>query len=141
MSRVSHILVRGVALAVASLLCAFAAATATLVGLQLSLPPSDLAYGRGLTRVWSDPFVRAVATDVAWTGAAIGYVFALWMLWNTRLLLSIPLVFVVAVVVSGLFGRLWPIAPILALICSIGAMQLCRHLFPRQRPVRPRSTG
>lgn len=131
--------VRGMALAIASLLCAFTAATASLVGLQLSSPPSDLAYGQRLTSVWADPFVRIVATQMALIGAAIGFVLAAWMLWNTRLLVSLPLVFVSTALVSGLFGGMGPFSAIFALVFSLGVMIWCRRHLPEQRSVQPRS--
>jgi hypothetical protein len=130
--------VRGMALAIASLLCAFTAATASLIGLQLSLPPSDLAYGQPLTSVWADPFVRIVATQMALIGAAIGFVLAVWTLWNTRLLVSLPLVFLSTVLVSGVFGGMGPFSAIFALVFSLGVMMWCRRRFPQQQPARRR---
>jgi len=117
-------------LAVSSLLCAFTAATAALVGLQLSLPASDGAYGQPLTEIWSDPFVRDVAVGCALIASAIGFVLAVWRLSRTQLRKSVPVVFVTTVVVAGLAGGMGPLSVVVALVAAFIVMEWCRTWFP-----------
>lgn len=116
-------------LAASSLACAYAAATASLVTLQWMLPPTDGAYGRPLTAVWSDPFARDVAGLCALVGAAVGFPLATWALWRSKLSRSIPLVFGVAVLTAAITGPLGPLAVIFTLIASLVALGVCRSLF------------
>jgi hypothetical protein len=120
---------RALGLAAASLACGFSSATAALVTLHLSLPPEDGAYGQPLTEVWSDPFVRMVAAPFALLGAALGFAAALGLLWRTRLLGSIPVVFGGTVLVAAIAGPLGLMAPLPTLGYGIWAMLWCRKRF------------
>ena len=112
-------------LACAALSCGFVSSTMALVVLQLSLPPTDGAYGQPLSSIWSDPFVRMIAVPASFIGAGIWFLLSLPTLWNTRLSHSIPLVFIVTVLAAGISGPLGPLSPVSALAAAVGAMLIC----------------
>jgi membrane associated rhomboid family serine protease len=124
---------RASVLALAAVACALAAATAVLARRLATLPPTDEAYGMSVWELWNDPFVRLVAVPVALSGAAIGFLASLLLLWRTALSKSIPLVFTVTVVVAALTGSI-----LTSLVCAIGAMAWCRTRFAVARPAGPR---
>jgi hypothetical protein len=66
-----------------------------VVVLQLTLPPSDLAYGQSLRQTFDDPFVRSIALTGATIFALIVLPFALFCLrdnWVRNGLISVGVV-------------------------------------------------
>ena len=79
---------------VVSIIGAFVTASAYMVGLQVSLPPTDLAYGQSLWKIWDDPFVRAVAGPVAFLSGLVASPLLYFCLRRRRLSVALPIVFV-----------------------------------------------
>ena len=126
-------LVRAAVLALASLVCAFAAATASLVTFNLSLPPSDEAYGEPLSKLWSNPAVSWTASSVAFGGAAVGFAVACWALRKAEIWRSIVVVITVTVIAGALLGPLSLCGAPLTLLAGILSIFWCRRVFDRSR--------
>jgi hypothetical protein len=98
-----------VAFLVMSLIGAFVTAFTYIVVIQLTLPPTDGAYGQGIFTTLRDPFVRLIATHVAlWSGVLASPVLY-FCLRRRRLTVALPLVLVsvlVAVSVTTPFSQL-----------------------------------
>jgi hypothetical protein len=98
---------------------AFATAFTFIAVIQITLPPTDLAYGQGILRTLGDPFVITIATPVALAAGALATPLLYFCLRRRRLTVAFPIVFgsvLVAVVVITPFSQL------LGLISSFAAL-------------------
>lgn len=93
---------RALALALAASVCGGITMGVSLVAQQVSLPPSDGAYGLPWWSALDDPFVRAVAVPVAVICAGLGWITSLFTLMRTRLRATVPIVTAAAVVTAAL---------------------------------------
>jgi hypothetical protein len=101
----------------------FLSAMLYVVVLQLTIPPSDSAYGQSLRETFDDPFVRSIATTGAAVFALVVLPFALFCLrdnWLRNGLISAGVVLVFIAIVTpfspffGAFGS--PVVAILILL-------------------------
>jgi len=72
---------------------AFVTAFAFIAIIQLTLPPTDGAYGQGIFGTLRDPFVRAIATPVALVSGALASPLLYFCLRRRRLAVALPIVF------------------------------------------------
>jgi len=102
-----------------SMLGAFATALIYVVVIQLSLPPTDLAYHQGISKALADPFVRNIALFVAFWCGLIASPLLFFCLRRRKLSVALPVIFVsvfAAVAIST------PISPLVGLICAVLAL-------------------
>jgi hypothetical protein len=69
-----------------SVLSAYVCGATYIVALQLSLSPTDLAYGQTLSATFSDPFVLWIGAEVATVVGLVAFPIALFCLWHRDLL-------------------------------------------------------
>jgi hypothetical protein len=102
-----------------SLFGAFVTATALIVVIQLSLPPTDLAYGQSIFTPYSDPFVRAIVIPVAAVSGLLASPLLYFCLRRRRLFIALPIIFssVLAAVVM-----ITPFSQVLGLSSAFGAL-------------------
>jgi hypothetical protein len=122
-----------------SMLGSYACALAFVAVLQWSLPPTDLAYGQGLSETLRDPFVRDIALSLANASGLLVSVVAFFALRGRSLLpcFAIVLAFVlaeIAVVTHFLGGAGLPGA----FLALAGALIWCRR--SKARILQARST-
>lgn len=72
---------------------AFITALAFIVVAQLSLPPTDLAYGQSIAATLRDPFVRTIAGPVAFASSLLTSPLLYFCLRRHRLAVTLPIVF------------------------------------------------
>ena len=99
-----------------SMLGAFVTAIAFVIAIQLSLPPTDLAYHQGISKTFDDPFVRDIAFFVAFWCGVFASPLLFFCLRNRKLRVALPIIFVsvlLAVCIST------PLSPLLGLISSV----------------------
>lgn len=72
---------------------AFITALAFIVVAQLSLPPTDLAYGQSIAATLRDPFVRTLAGPVAFASGLLASPLLYFCLRRRRLAVTLPIVF------------------------------------------------
>jgi hypothetical protein len=104
---------------VVGILGAFVTAFIFILVIQLTLPPDDLAYGQPIFTILSDPFVRAVATPVAFVSGLLASPLLFFCLRRLRLTLTLPIVFgsvLAAVVLTTPFSQR------LGLFCAYAAL-------------------
>ena len=119
-----HQVIKAVFLVLVSMAGAFAAASIFLIAIQLSLPPSDEAYGQGIFKTLGDPFVAAIATPVALVSAALATPLLYFCLRHRRLTVALPIVFgsVLAAVAGILYGLSYPmIDPLMGIMPGLKA--------------------
>jgi hypothetical protein len=98
---------------------AFVTAFAFIASIQLTLPPTDGAYGQGIFGTLGDPFVRAIATPVALVSGALATPLLYFCLRHRRLTVALPIVFgsvLVAVAVTT------PLSPLFGLFSAFAAL-------------------
>ncbi len=119
---------RTLALATNALICGTLAGLVALYTLGRSLPPSDGAYGISVWDSLKDPFVFAVWLPLVLIGAAVGFVFSLWLLWRVDLSKAIPTVAVTTVVAAAASAPIFaPLSPLVGLSAGVAAMLWCRR--------------
>jgi hypothetical protein len=131
MSTIGNQIAKGLAFVVISIVGAFLTATVYLVAIQLSLPPTDLAYDRSLLKVWDDPFVRTIASTVAFFCGLLASPILYFCLRRRRLVVALPLVFgsvLVAVAAATPLNQLFGLfSGFAALVISC---IICTRVFP-----------
>jgi hypothetical protein len=89
---------------------AFVTAFTFIAVIQLTLPPTDEAYGQSIFGTLRNPFVRAIATPVALVSGALASPLLYFCLRHRRLVVALPIVFgsvVVAVAVTTPLDQLF----------------------------------
>jgi hypothetical protein len=102
-----------------SMFGAFLTAAVFVIVIQLSLPPTDLAYHQGISKTFSDPFVRDIASFVAFWCGLLASPLLFFCLRQRKLAVALPIIFgsvLVAVSIST------PISPLLGLFCAVAAL-------------------
>jgi hypothetical protein len=87
----------------------FVTAFTFIAVIQLTLPPSDGAYGQGIFKTLRDPFVIAIATPAALVSGALATPLLYFCLRHRRLTVALPIVFgsvLIAVSTATPFSRL-----------------------------------
>ncbi|HZN41559.1 MAG TPA: hypothetical protein VFD82_22325 [Planctomycetota bacterium] len=101
---------------------AFVTAFAFIAVLQLTLPPTNLAYGQGIIETLRDPFVRAIATPVAIASGALATPLLYFCLRHRRLSVALPIVFASVLIAVAITTPLHPwlglYSAFAALVCS-----------------------
>jgi hypothetical protein len=98
---------------------AFVTAFTFIATIQFTLPPTDEAYGQGIFTTFRDPFVRTIATPVAFIAGALATPVLYFCLRRRRLTVALPIVFgsvLVAVIVVT------PLNQLLGLFCAFAAL-------------------
>lgn len=98
---------------------ALVTAFAFIVVIQLTLPPTDGAYGQGVVATLSDPFVRMIATPFVLVGGVLATPLLYFCLRDRRLAVALPIVFgsvLVAVIVTT------PLSQLLGLFSGFAAL-------------------
>ncbi|KAF0176823.1 MAG: hypothetical protein FD161_2767 [Limisphaerales bacterium] len=72
---------------------AFITAFTFIAVIQLTLPPNDKAYGQGISKTLSDPFVTAIAAPVVLVSGALATPLLYFCLRHRRLAVALPIVF------------------------------------------------
>lgn len=88
---------------------AFMTAFTFIAVIQLTLPPTDRAYGQGIFTTLGDPFVMAIATPVALVAGTLATPLLYFCLRRRRLSVALPIVFgsvLLAVIVTTPFSQL-----------------------------------
>ena len=113
---------------VIGLIGAFVTAVTYIGVIQLSLPPTDGAYGQGILTTLHDPFVRAIATPVAVVSGLLASPLLFLCLRLRRLAVVLPIVFgsvLVAVAITT------PLSHLLGLFSGCAALVVssiaCKH--------------
>ena len=115
------------------LIGAFVTAFAFIAALQLTLPPTDGAYGQGIFTTLDDAFVRAIATAVALVSGALASPLLYFCLRHRRLTVSLPIVFgsvLLAVAVTT------PLSKLLGLFSGFAALVVSCIICARLRATR-----
>lgn len=108
------------------LACGTLTAMWALYLLHLRLPDEDAASH---TPYWSlvfDPFVITVVAVILLPICTLGAIAARWLLWETNLSKSAPVVFVVTLAAGTFIGLYGLVAAPLTLAASIGTMAWCK---------------
>jgi hypothetical protein len=107
-----------------SLLGAYTSAIAFIAVQGWTLPRSDLAYGQGLSKTLSDPFVVSVAEFWATVAGLAVFPIALWALRGRNPIVPFGLCLAAAMAAIGLvtpfFGAIGVVAGILAVLLALG---------------------
>ena len=98
---------------------AFVTAFTFIAIMQLTLPPTDRAYGQGILTTVRDPFVRAIATPVALVSGAIASPLLYFCLRRRRLIVALPIVFGSVFIVVAITT---PLSPLLGLFSAFVAL-------------------
>lgn len=130
-------------MALAALVTAFAAATATFVVFELdsqtSISGGDSSIWVSVGQWWTSFPLFTVSLTLG--GAGAGFMAAVFPLWTTDLAKAIPLIFIVTVLAAALAANAdSPQNGIaVSLVCAIGVMVWCRKRFAwrRTHPVNP----
>ena len=105
----------------------FVTALAFIATIQLTLPPSDGAYGQSILTALGDPFVRTIATPVALVSGLLASPLLFFSLRRRRLSVALPIVLasvILAVVVATPLSHLLGLASAfvaLVLSCVLSA--------------------
>src|SRR2546426_12218946 len=137
---------RWISVALLAFCSAYISAAVFVVGLQLSLPPSDLAYDQPLAQVFSDPFVRDIAFTVSSIAGAITAPIAVFCLTGRhwfRHWASVTAV-VNLFIIAATPWRIPPVTAFAAVLVALAVLGYCRFLnvneseCQRKLPTRPR---
>jgi hypothetical protein len=118
-----------------SMVGAYASAIAFIALQGWTLPRSDLAYGQGLSKTLSDPFVMNVAEFGATLAGFVVFPIALWALHRRNPIVAFGVCLTAAIAaiatVTPFLGALGIVAAIVAVIL---ALRWCRRHQPQVRP-------
>jgi hypothetical protein len=102
-----------------SVVGAFVTALAFIVVIQLSLPPTDLAYGHSIFSIISDPFVLVIAGSVAFASGLAASPLLYFCLQRRRLSVTLPIIFGSVLITIALMT---PLSKLLGLFGSYAAL-------------------
>ena len=131
--------VRGLAIGGATALCAVLSGLLTIAVLHATLPDDDFAKQQSLAEILSDPLVLGVALMWSFGAALVAYPFAFFLLLRTRLVRSIPVVLMAALLGTTL-GALSHIKFCIffgGFLSGLAAMLWCRIRLREDRPWNP----
>jgi len=115
---------------------AFLNAFLFIATLYYTLPPTDLAYGKGLFQTLGDPFVLSIAALIAFFAGLTASPLLYFCLRHRRLAVALPVVF--GSVLLAVIG-LTPVNPWLGLCGSFAALvascTLCSRIRMTRQPV------
>jgi hypothetical protein len=114
-----HQVLKAVFLFLVSVVGGFVTASVHMIAIQLSLPPTDLAYGQSLLSIWDDPFVRTIAVPVALFSGILVSPVLYFCLRRRRLSVALPIVFGS---VLGTVALLTPFSHLLGWFCGYAAL-------------------
>jgi len=109
---------------------AFSTAAIFMIVVQLSLPPTDMAYGQRISSALSDPFVLTIATPNAALSGLFASLVMFFCLRHRRLTIALPIVFASVFVTVVLIT---PLSQLLGLISAHAVLVTSSVLCARMR--------
>jgi len=101
-----------------------------IIVIQLSLPPTDMAYGQNIFSRLSDPFVLSIALPIIVTSGLFASLVMFFFLQHHRLIIVLPIVFTSALVAVVLTT---PLSQMLGLFSALDALVISSFLCSRMR--------
>ena len=102
-----------------SMFGAFLTAAVFIIVLQLSLPPTDLAYHEGISKTFRDPFVLNIASFVAFWSGLLASPLLFFCLRRRKQSVALPVIFISVLIAVAIFT---PVSPLLGFISAIVAL-------------------